>query len=101
MRDVFVIGIGQTPIGEWWDRSLRQLSYEALKAAVEDAGIERPDALYVGNMLAGQLSRQAHLGALVADFSGWRGIEAASQFARSLRRALLLLIPMTGPIAPE
>ncbi|MGE5088553.1 MAG: hypothetical protein ACM3QY_05455 [Candidatus Levyibacteriota bacterium] len=33
--------------------------------------------------------------------AGWRGIEAASQLARSLRRALLLLIPMTGPIAPE
>jgi acetyl-CoA C-acetyltransferase len=78
MRDVFVIGIGQTPIGEWWDRSLRHLAYDALKAAIEDAAIERPDALYVGNMLAGQLSRQAHLGALIADFCGWRGIEAVT-----------------------
>ena len=32
--------------------------------------------------------------------AGWRGIEAASRLARSLRRALLLLIPTTGPIAP-
>jgi acetyl-CoA C-acetyltransferase len=29
-------------------------------------------------MLAGQLSHQAHLGALIADFSGWRGIEAVT-----------------------
>ena len=34
------------------------------------------DALYVGNMLSGEISGQAHLGALIADFSGLRGIEA-------------------------
>ena len=78
MRDVFVIGLGQTPIGELWDVSLRQLAYRALSAAVTDAGIERPDALYVGNMLASRLNDQAQLGALVADTCGWRGIEAAT-----------------------
>src|SRR5262245_49126180 len=83
MREVAVIGIGQTEIGERWDKSLRHLSYDALKLAVEDAhlaehGIEKPDALFVGNMLAERLSDQAHLGALIADFAGWRGIEAAT-----------------------
>ncbi len=33
---------------------------------------------FVGNMLAGQLSNQNHLGALIADFSGLRGIEAVT-----------------------
>lgn len=33
--------------------------------------------------------------------AGWRGIEAASRLARSLGRAMLLLIPEIGPIAPE
>lgn len=78
MREVAIIGVGQTPIGERWERSLRHLSYDALKMAVEQAGIERPDALFVGNMLAERLSDQAHLGALIADFAGWRGIEAAT-----------------------
>jgi acetyl-CoA C-acetyltransferase len=78
MRDVCVIGIGQTPIGELWDMSLRELAYNALHSAVQDAGIERPDALYVANMLAPRLSNQAHLGALIADYAGWRGIEAAT-----------------------
>jgi len=78
MRDVCIIGIGQTPIGEWWDKSIRQLAYEALRAAVEEAGIDRPDALFVGNMLAERLSDQAQLGALIADFAGWRGIEATT-----------------------
>jgi acetyl-CoA C-acetyltransferase len=43
---------------------------------MKDANLERADALYVGNMLSGEISGQAHLGALVADFSGLRGIEA-------------------------
>src|SRR5574341_1962481 len=77
-RDVCIIGMGQTPIGEWWDRSLRHLAHDALKAAAQDAGIEQPDVLFVGNMLAERLSAQAHLGALIADFAGWRGIEAAT-----------------------
>lgn len=76
MRDVSIIGIGQTPVGEHWDRSLRHLAYDALAAAMRDANIERADALYVGNMLSGEISGQAHLGPLVADFAGLRGIEA-------------------------
>jgi len=76
VRDVSIIGIGQTPVGEHWDRSLRHLSYNALKAAMIDANIERADALYVGNMLSGEISGQAHLGPLIADFAGLRGIEA-------------------------
>ncbi len=78
MRDVCIIGLGQTPIGELWDTSLRQLAYQALTAAVADAGIDRPEALFVGNMLASRLSDQAQLGALLADTCGWRGIEAAT-----------------------
>jgi len=76
MRDVSIIGIGQTPVAEHWDRSLRHLAGDAVLAAMKDAGIETADALYVGNMLSGLLTGQEHLGALVADFVGLRGIEA-------------------------
>ena len=38
--------------------------------------MERADALYVGNMLSGELTAQEHLGTLVADWAGLRGIEA-------------------------
>ena len=76
MRDVSIIGIGQTPVGEHWDKSLRHLAYEALAAAMRDANVERADAIYVGNMLSGEVSGQAHLGPLIADFAGLRGIEA-------------------------
>jgi acetyl-CoA C-acetyltransferase len=76
MRDVVIIGIGQTPVGERWEKSLRHLAHDAISAAMQDAGIETADALYVGNMLSGQLAGQEHLGALIADFVGLRGIEA-------------------------
>ena len=76
MRDVSIIGIGQTPVGELWEKSLRHLAHDAIVAALRDAGIEQADALYVGNMLSGELAEQEHLGALFADFVGLRGIEA-------------------------
>jgi acetyl-CoA C-acetyltransferase len=76
MRDVSIIGIGQTRVDEHWDRSLRHLAGDAILAAMADAGIETADALYVGNMLSGLLTGQEHLGALIADFVGLRGIEA-------------------------
>jgi len=55
---------------------LRHLAGDAVLAALKDAGTERVDALYVGNMLSGLLTGQEHLGALIADFVGLRGIEA-------------------------
>jgi acetyl-CoA C-acetyltransferase len=76
VRDVSIIGIGQTPVGEHWERSLRHLAYDAVKAALRDAGVDKADALYVGNMLSGEISGQSHLGPLIADFAGLRGIEA-------------------------
>lgn len=76
MRDVSIIGIGQTPVDEHWGKGLRHLAADAVLGAMRDAGIERADALYVGNMLSGVIAGQEHLGALVADFVGLRGIEA-------------------------
>ncbi|MEA3351561.1 MAG: thiolase domain-containing protein [Chloroflexota bacterium] len=76
MRKVAILGIGQTPVAEHWDKSLSDLAGEAVIAALEDAGIQSADALFVGNMLSGALIKQTHLGALIADWVGMRGIEA-------------------------
>jgi len=70
MTDVVIAGIGQTPVGEHWEVSLRSLAVKVMLAAIKDAGGLRPQALYVANMLGATLSRQAHLGALLADFAG-------------------------------
>ena len=76
MTDVIVAGVGQTSVGEHWDTSLRELAFYAIEAAQKDAAGINPQALFVGNMLAPMVSGQAHLGALIADFAGMRGIEA-------------------------
>jgi acetyl-CoA C-acetyltransferase len=95
MRKVSIVGFGQTQVGEHWDKSLRHLAGEAVMAAMQHAGIERADVLYVGNMLSGDLTRQEHLGALVADFVGLRGIEAikveaaCASGAAAVRQALI------------
>jgi acetyl-CoA C-acetyltransferase len=73
---VSIVGIGQTKVGEHWEKSLRDLAIESLWAAMADAGIEETDALYVGNMLGGKFVDQEHLGTLIADFAGLRGTEA-------------------------
>lgn len=76
MRDAAIIGIGQIPVGEHWDSSLRMLASDAIAEALNDAGIRQVDALYVGNAYGGTLSSQTQLGALIADYAGLKGIEA-------------------------
>jgi acetyl-CoA C-acetyltransferase len=76
MREVAIIGIGLTPIGEQWDKSLRQIAVEAVIAALKDAGRESVDGIFVGNMLSGILSHQENLGTLIADWMGLHGVEA-------------------------
>jgi acetyl-CoA C-acetyltransferase len=76
MRDVAIIGSGQTPVGEHWDRSLRDLAGEAVLETLRDAGTGDVQALYVGNMLAGQLTGQENVATAVADAAGLLPIEA-------------------------
>lgn len=78
MRPVVIVGIGATPVGEHWGRSLRDLAQEAIAQALEEVRGLRPQALYVANMLGGILSGQTHLGALLADYAGLWGVEAVT-----------------------
>ncbi len=73
MRDVAIIGVGVTKFGELWDKSFRNLISEAGAKAIIDSGIsgKEIDALYVGSMSAGRFVGQEHVGALVADCSGF------------------------------
>ena len=78
MTEVVITGIGQVPVGEHWELSLRSLASRAIQAARLDAGGVEPQAMFIGNMLATTLSHQANLGALLADNSGMRGIEGST-----------------------
>ena len=48
---------------------------------MEDGGVEKVEAIYLGNMTSGTINQQRHLGALVADFLGQKGAEAVKMEA--------------------
>jgi acetyl-CoA C-acetyltransferase len=76
MREVAIIGIGQTPVEEQWDKSLREIAGEAVLKALADANRDRADALFIGNMMSGIIIQQENLGTLIADWVGLRHVEA-------------------------
>jgi acetyl-CoA C-acetyltransferase len=80
LRDVFIAGVGQTPITKDPQSRGRYLGAAAVKAAIADAGLDpaRIGALYVGNMLSGILAQQQQLGGLIADYTGLAGLEAVT-----------------------
>jgi len=80
MRDVAIIGTGVTKFGELWDKSFRQLITEAGSKAILEAGVSGTeiDALYVGSMGSGRFIGQEHIGALVADCSGFSHLHIPS-----------------------
>ncbi len=76
LRSVSIVGIGQIPVLKENPKSLREMGAEVLHLAMEDAGIDQIDGLFVGNMLADELQGQKHVATLIASAAGMRGIEA-------------------------
>ena len=97
MRDVAIIGYGQTKFGELWERSFRSLIVEAGVKAVEAAGIDGKDIdeMYVGNMSAGLFVGQEHIASLIAEHAGLNPIPstrveaACASGSLALRQAVL------------
>jgi acetyl-CoA C-acetyltransferase len=76
MRDVAVIGVGMSKWGEVWKQSLRQLFVDAASAAIENAGVDKIDSMYVGCMSGGLFVGQEHLASLLSDYLGVSSIPA-------------------------
>jgi acetyl-CoA C-acetyltransferase len=95
MREVAILGIGQTKIDEHWDLSLREIGGNAAFAAMQDAGMDKVDALFVGNMLSPLVSGQNQLGTFLSDWIGLWGQEsvkveaACASGAAGLRAGLM------------
>jgi acetyl-CoA C-acetyltransferase len=97
MRQVAILGIGQTKIDEHWDLSLRELGGNAAFAAMHDAGVDKVDALFVGNMLSPLVSGQNQLGTFFSDWIGlWNQesvkVEAACASGAAALRAGLMAV---------
>jgi acetyl-CoA C-acetyltransferase len=95
MRQVAILGIGQTKIDEHWDLSLREIGGNAAFAAMQDAGVDKVNALFIGNMLSPMVSGQNQLGAFFSDWIGLWGQEsvkveaACASGAAGLRAGLM------------
>lgn len=75
MREVYISGVGMTPVGEHWTLSLANLSAQAMRDALRDASGVQPQALYVGSYLAHSASQQANLGTKLASNAGLEHVE--------------------------
>jgi len=95
MRKVAILGIGQIKVDEHWDFSLREIGGNAAFAAMQDAGMEKVDTLFVGNMLSPMVSGQNLLGTFFSDWIGLWGQEsvkveaACASGAAALRSGLM------------
>ena len=105
MRDVFIVGVGQTPVGEHWDLGLRELGRSAVEDALADARIEAVDALYAGNMLGGAINGQENVATLLADAAGllpaeaWKVEAACASGAAAVRAAAMAVASGAQEIA--
>ncbi|MDP2960238.1 MAG: thiolase domain-containing protein [candidate division Zixibacteria bacterium] len=70
MRDVAIIGVGMNKWGELWEKSLRDIFTEAALLAIEDAGVDHIDSMYIGCMSSGLFIDQEHLSSLLSDYLG-------------------------------
>lgn len=60
MKDVYVAGVGMTPFGKHLDKSLKDLTGDALAAVLKDAGCDLRDieAAFFGNCVQGHMEGQ-------------------------------------------
>ena len=76
MRPVSIVGTAQIPVQEATQQTIRELGAQVVRGAMEQAGVERVDALFASNMLGDELQGQKHIAALILDEAGLAGIEA-------------------------
>lgn len=84
MSRVGIVAVGQSKFGELWEHSLRDIAVEAGNAVFKDLDFQSKgnmtkknvEGLFVGNMGAGSMARQSHLGSVVADYVGIPGVPA-------------------------
>ena len=70
MREVAVIGVGLHKWGELWKMSIRDIFVTAARNAIEDAGVDHIDSMYIGCMSSGLFAGQEHLASMMADYLG-------------------------------
>jgi len=70
MRDVAIIGVGIKKCGELWEQSMRDIFVDSALGAIQDAGVDHIDSMYIGSMSPGLFVGQEHIGPMMADYMG-------------------------------
>lgn len=77
MSETYIVGVGMTPLGKHWDKSVKQLSAWSIDLALTDAGINREaiEAAWFCNTRLGVLEGQHNIrGQCVLRAYGFEGI---------------------------
>lgn len=94
MRGVSVIGVGMIPFGKYLDRSLADIGWPAVKAAISDAGIKAAniEAAFCGTALGGMMAGQRILARLGITGIPVANIEnACSSSSTALRQGVMAI----------
>ncbi len=75
-REVAIVGIGLSECGELWQKSYRDIFVEAALNAIDDAGVDHIDSMYIGTMSGGLFNAQEHVTAMMSDYLGVNPIPA-------------------------
>ena len=73
MRKVAVIGVGHSKFGVRKDVNLSELTFEAVKPALEDATVSMPDIDFVAFASVGGMYEEALPAVVAAEYSGFTG----------------------------
>jgi acetyl-CoA acetyltransferase len=94
VRDVSVVGVGMVPFGKFPERTLADLGWPAVKAALADGGVDprRIQAAYCGTALGGMMAGQRILGRLGMTGLPVTNVEnACSSSSTALRQAVMAI----------
>ena len=95
MQSVSIVGIGHIPVGEYNARSWSDLAVESLRLAMQDADVQRVQALYIG----AQCGAEREGAAAVTLGAGLPGIEALTISAGSASGAAALHVGVLAAAA--
>ena len=72
---VFISRIGFTKVGDYWDKSISEIAFQASKELLKEES-SSPDAIIVANALSELSSSQGNLAPVIAEALGLQGIAA-------------------------
>ncbi|MHC1586435.1 MAG: thiolase C-terminal domain-containing protein [Candidatus Hecatellaceae archaeon] len=90
MGKVALVAAGCTPVGEFWDKSFRDLAVEAALKVLNSAKASKVDFIAVGSAFSQLIQGQGNFAPMVADSLAMKGVEAVGVEASDASGALAL-----------